>query len=116
MPPTQTDSLVHPLPSPASSTQESSAPETAWHARLLQLLRALLSGVTIRRRERSLRICESLPLGEKRLLAVVQFEGRRFLIGATNESIALLDRLDPPSAARQQPDRQLESSFLHGVH
>ena len=88
----------------------------AWFARLLGTVRRFLLSVRIRRRERSLRICETLPLGEKRLLAVVQFEGRRFLIGATNQSICLLERLDATSTSRQKRDRSLETSFLSGVH
>ncbi len=88
----------------------------AWFARFLRTVRALLLSVRVRRGERSLRICETLPLGEKRLLAVVQFEGRRFLIGATNQSICLLDRLDSSSTPRQKRDRSGETSFLTGVH
>jgi flagellar biogenesis protein FliO len=108
---TQTDSVAPP------STPASCAPQlTSWHARLFQALRTLLRSVRVHRRVRSLRICESLPLGEKRLLAVVQFEGHRFLIGATNNSISLLDRLDSPSAPRKKPDRFRSTSFLNGVH
>ena len=42
---------------------------------------------------RKLRLCESLSLGEKRSVAVVQFEGARYLVGATPASITLLSRL-----------------------
>jgi flagellar biogenesis protein FliO len=37
-----------------------------------------------------LRLCESLALGERRFVAVVQFEHRRFLIGATANSLVML--------------------------
>lgn len=84
--------------------------------RILAALSSVFSGISIRRRERSLRICESLPLGDKRFLAVVQFEGRRFLIGATNQSISLLDRLDSLSPQRRKREHPIENSFLNGVH
>ena len=43
-----------------------------------------------RRRPKQLRLCESLPLGERRFVAVVEFERSRFLIGGTQESLVLL--------------------------
>jgi flagellar biogenesis protein FliO len=36
-------------------------------------------------------------LGEKRFLAVVEFQQQEFLVGGTGNSIALLARLDAPS-------------------
>lgn len=39
---------------------------------------------------RRLRLCESLPLGEKRFVAVVEFEHTRFLLGGTSTSLILL--------------------------
>jgi flagellar biogenesis protein FliO len=45
------------------------------------------------RRERHLRLCETLSLGEKRFLAVVSFKEEEFLVGGTNHSIALLTKL-----------------------
>src|SRR5579864_8033269 len=46
-----------------------------------------------RRRPRRLRLCESLPLGERRFVAVVEFERSRFLVGGTSASLVLLARL-----------------------
>lgn len=46
-----------------------------------------------KRRERRLRLCETLALGEKRFLAVVSFKQQEFLVGGTSHSIALLTRL-----------------------
>ncbi len=89
---------------------------TTRFARWLGVIRAFLGSLRIHRRERSLRMCETLPLGEKRILAVVQFEGRKFLIGVTNQSISLLDRLDPNSKHRQKHEPSMDSSFLNGVH
>jgi len=46
---------------------------------------------------RRLQLCESLPLGEKRFLAVVRVDAQRFLIGGTGNSIALLATLSGPA-------------------
>ncbi len=56
----------------------------------------VLRDIKIRRRERSMRLCETLPLGEKRFLAIVQIEQQRFLIAATNQSVSLLHCLEGP--------------------
>ena len=61
-----------------------------WRSRLWQALAAF----RVRRTARQLRICESLSLGEKRVVAVVQYEGQKFLIGAGTQSVNLLSRLD----------------------
>jgi uncharacterized protein YjbI with pentapeptide repeats len=50
------------------------------------------------RRSRRLRLCESLPLGERRFVAVVQFERSRFLVGGTPGSLVLLARLENAQA------------------
>ncbi len=42
------------------------------------------------RPERQLRLCETLPLGEKRFLAVVEFKQEKLLIGGTSHSLVLL--------------------------
>jgi hypothetical protein len=47
---------------------------------------------------------------------VVQFEGRRFLIAATNHSISLLERLDSSASQGQKRESSLETKFLNGVH
>ncbi len=47
-----------------------------------------------RRAPRRLRLCESLPLGERRFVAVIEFERSRFLVGGTSASLVLLAKLD----------------------
>lgn len=47
-----------------------------------------------RRPARRLRLSESLPLGERRFVAVVEFEESRFLVGGTSASLVLLARLE----------------------
>jgi flagellar biogenesis protein FliO len=45
------------------------------------------------RKTRRLRVRESLSLGERRFLAVVEFDSQEFLVGGTGSSLALLARL-----------------------
>lgn len=46
------------------------------------------------RAPRRLRLRESLPLGEHRFVAVIEFESKRLLIGGTPSSLVLLAHLD----------------------
>jgi len=54
-----------------------------------------------RRAPRRLRLCESLPLGDRRFVAVVEFDQARFLVGGTSASLVLLARLE--SAMQEAP-------------
>lgn len=56
-------------------------------------IRAALSTVRIARPERQLRVAEITPLGEKRFIAVIEFEGQRFLVGGSGTSVSLLSKL-----------------------
>ena len=52
-----------------------------------------------------LRLFESLPLGEHRFVAVVEFDTARFLVGGTPSSLVLLCRLgdaEEPAEGKQQ--------------
>jgi len=49
------------------------------------------------RPRRQLRLCESLALGERRFLSVVEFGEQRFLVGGTGTSLALLAVLPGPA-------------------
>jgi flagellar biogenesis protein FliO len=61
-----------------------------------------------KRPERRLRLCESLALGERRFVAVIEFERQRFLLGGTGQSLALLAQLgetvdhEPKSVKEEQ--------------
>jgi Flagellar biosynthesis protein, FliO len=59
-------------------------PRRAWWQRIVCLGR---------RPARRLRLCESLALGERRFVAVIEFEQSRFLVGGTSASLVLLARL-----------------------
>jgi len=45
------------------------------------------------RRLRRLRVCETLSLGERRFLAVIEFDHQEFLVGGSGNSFSLLARL-----------------------
>jgi flagellar biogenesis protein FliO len=57
---------------------------------------------------RRLRLAETLPLGERRFVAVLEFEEFRFLLGGTASSLVLLARLD---AGIQESRSSLEVTF-----
>lgn len=51
-----------------------------------------------------LRLCESLPLGDRRFVAVVEFERERFLVGGTPSSLVLLARLADGGRAEEDAE------------
>ncbi len=61
-----------------------------------------------RRAPKRLRLCESLPLGERRFVAVVEFEATRFLVGGTASSLVLLSRLPDGGKLAVEPESNLE--------
>jgi len=67
-----------------------------------------------RRAPRRLRLCDSLPLGERRFVAVVEFESSRFLLGGTTSSLVLLARLgcgpEQGDEGNKQNDKEKEKS------
>jgi len=74
-----------------TAAKDANSPErSSLVARLFLPVLALLRSIKIQRRERFMRLCETLPLGDKRFLAIVQIEHQRFLIATTNQSISLL--------------------------
>jgi flagellar biogenesis protein FliO len=70
-------------------------------------LRGAWQGVSLTRRTRRLRLCESLALGEKRLLALVECEGQRLLVAVTSQHISVLQALRPESPEDPAPEAQL---------
>jgi len=70
-----------------------------------------------RRAPRRLRLCESLQLGERRFVAVVEFDAARFLVGGTPSSLVLLSRL--PDLWKPPDDENVpvsESAAWDGRH
>ncbi len=60
------------------------------------------------RRTRALRLCDNLPLGEHRFIAVVQYEDSRFLVGGTSSALVLLAHLKSEEKIAD-PDLELQS-------
>lgn len=77
---------------------EPGATRSWWLRMLAGLRRRGLGG-----RPRRLRLCETLPLGERRFVAVVQVDDREYLIGASATQVQLLAQLRPGSSS---PDLQ----------
>ncbi len=48
-----------------------------------------------RQSKKRLRVCETVSLGEKRFVAVIQVDGEQFLVGGAAGSVATLARLEP---------------------
>jgi flagellar biogenesis protein FliO len=53
---------------------------------------------------RQLRLQETLALGERRFLAVVEFERQKFLIAGTGNSVAMLSPLPTEWSAKVNPE------------
>lgn len=79
----------------AASAEPKQGPElrTGLLSRLFSILRG--HGST----PRQLRLLETVPLGEKRFVALVSAEGHKFLIGGGSSGVSLLTRIDEPTAA-----------------
>jgi flagellar biogenesis protein FliO len=50
------------------------------------------------RKRKTLSVCETAALGDRRFVSVIQFERQRFLIGSSPSSITLLSQLPDESA------------------
>ena len=84
---------------PASSAAAGSPSLTPWHTRrAVDMVVAGWAWLAAKRRkqlsERRLRVLETVQLGEKRFVAVVDFDGAHFLIGGAATQVALLAKLD----------------------
>ena len=75
-----------------SPIQAISPSETVWVAALKNLWQWSRRAVKVRK-PRRLRVCETLSLGERRFLAVIEFDRQEFLVGGTGSSLELLAKL-----------------------
>ncbi len=78
----------------STSVQESSRPLGPVVVSLWARIAASFSRIRANRR-RALRLCETLSLGEKRFVAVVECDNQRFLLAGTQQNISLLQSLGP---------------------
>jgi flagellar biogenesis protein FliO len=60
-----------------------------------------------------LKLCETLPLGEHRFLAVVEFGPSRFLVGGTSSSLVLLSHLENATEPQATPAWQARVPIPH---
>jgi flagellar biogenesis protein FliO len=77
--------------------------------RFFVVARDAVRSVKIASKPKSLRLCETLPLGDRRALMIVQIERRRFLLAATSQSITLLQRLEE---CRDSPNQSAEPQWF----
>ncbi len=57
------------------------------------VLKWILQRARAQQARKNLRVCETVSLGEKRFVAVVQVDEERFLIGGSSSAVSLLTRL-----------------------
>jgi len=62
-------------------------------SRVAAALRNLSGTLKTQRNAKALRLCETISLGEKRFLAIVQVDQERILIGGSASTVAMLTRL-----------------------
>jgi len=74
--------------------------ESVW-SRIGALFRRLFALATVSQEKRLLHVREMLFLGDKKFIAVVEYDRRRLLIAGTPQNISLLDRLDSEASAQQ---------------
>jgi flagellar biogenesis protein FliO len=96
----------------AQSSDTAPKQRAATRSRIIAFLRRICSLASVPRSERRLRLCETLSLGEKRFVAVVEYDRDKFLLAGTPENISLLQRLD---VGPEKPDRgampEVKSAF-----
>jgi len=63
--------------------------------KILSAVRQGPLGKVAYRRERRLRLCETVSFGERRLVALIQFDNQPLLVGVTGNSITLLTQPAP---------------------
>jgi flagellar biogenesis protein FliO len=83
-------------------SQAMSPPEAAWVAALKNLWQWSRHAVKVRK-PRRLRVCETLSLGERRFLAVIEFDRQEFLVGGTGSSLELLAKLQEGRVVAEPP-------------
>jgi flagellar biogenesis protein FliO len=93
-----------------------SAAFAAGFTRLLVTVRKAARHVKVRRAERLLQVCETLPLGDRRFLLLVQCDRRRYLIGAAAQAVILIDRLDERTDPALEEIPSAERSSWKGLH
>ena len=76
------------------SLSETQLPSQGWFGRIMGALFRVA-----RPRNRQLRLVEALSLGERRFVALIECDQRRFLIGSTAQSIRFLTEIGAHTSA-----------------
>jgi flagellar biogenesis protein FliO len=91
--------------------------DRALFASIFGLFRKILSNVrksplgkVASRRERRLRVCETVSLGDRRLVALIQLDNQPLLVGVTGNSITLLTQ-PVPSTATVSPANEFRGAL-----
>jgi flagellar biogenesis protein FliO len=72
-------------------------------------LKWIMQRVKVQQARKNLRVCESVSLGEKRFVAVVQIDSERFLIGGSSSSVSLLTRLQETTTFAAALEREAKT-------
>jgi len=105
---------------PATCRAEAETNRQGWFGHLPEglalLIRKISSGVVwaaknvrVQPARKTLRVCESVSMGERRFVAVIQVDKQRFLIGGGTGSVSLLSRLPESSRALSTSDHPAET-------
>ncbi len=70
-----------------------------------------LSQLGSQQSKKRLRLCETVSLGEKRFVAVLDVDGQQFLVGGASGSVATLARLDPSPQFSEVLKRQSQDQI-----
>ena len=84
---------LRPVPGKAVSLLNAADWSRTLLIRTWSALRWIMQRAKAQHARKNLRVCESVSLGEKRFVAVVQVDDERFLIGGSSGSVSLLTRL-----------------------
>lgn len=63
---------------------------------LLQWIKKGFNAIHVKRSEKRMQLLETLTLGEKRFVAVIQVDQQKFMIGGAANSVTLLTPLQSP--------------------
>jgi len=120
--PVATPTISDRVPTPAPVIELSPVETAPTPARITPapgLLQRAFSWLRKRCAERSakqLRVTETVSLGEKRFVAILHVENRKFLIGGGASNVALLTQLDGDAEVSDVPVSLPAASRLRGVH
>lgn len=70
--------------------------------------------IRCKRKERAMHLCETLPLGDRRFLALVRVGEQKFLVGAAGSSISLLAEI-PTSQDSGTHAQKVEDDALFNI-